>query len=193
MNGIKVGYALTGSFCTFEKSLAQMQFLKSENAEIIPIMSYNAYSLDTRFGKAEYFRRKIEEICGRDIISTITAAEPIGPQKLTDVLVVLPCTGNTLAKLANGIYDTPVTLAVKSHLRNQRPVVIGVSSNDSLSSTAKNIGALLNNKNYYFIPMRQDDPTKKPFSVVCDFSLVKETVEASLYGKQLQPMLLSSQ
>lgn len=187
---IKVGYALTGSFCTFEKSVAQMELLKDEGYDILPIMSYNAYNFDTRFGKAEDFRRRIEKICEKEIIATIPAAEPIGPRKLTDIMVVLPCTGNTLAKLANGIYDTPVTLAVKSHLRNQRPVVIGVSTNDSLSAAAKNIGSLLNSKHYYFIPMCQDDPQKKPFSVVCDFSLLKETVEAALYGKQLQPMLI---
>ena len=190
MEKIRVGYALTGSFCTFEKSLFEMESLKKSGFDIVPIMSYNAYSFDTRFGKAEDFRRRIEEICERSIISTIIDAEPIGPKELTDVMVVLPCTGNTLAKLANGIYDTPVTLAVKSHLRNQRPVVIGVSSNDSLSSTAKNIGMLLNNKHYYFIPMKQDDCVKKPFSIVCDFSKVKETIEAALNKKQLQPILL---
>lgn len=190
MNAVKVGYALTGSFCTFEKTLAEMRRLRADGYDVIPIMSYNAYNLDTRFGKADYFKKEIAEICGRDIIATITAAEPIGPKGLTDIMVVLPCTGNTLAKLANGIYDTPVTLAVKSHLRNQRPVVIGVSSNDSLSGAAKNIGTLLNNKHYYFVPMRQDDPEKKPFSVVCDFTLLKDTVEAALHGKQLQPMLI---
>ena len=190
MNSVKVGYALTGSFCTFEKTLIEMKKLKETGYDIIPIMSFNAYSLDTRFGKAEDFRREIEQICGREIIATITSAEPIGPKSLTDIMVVLPCTGNTLAKLANGIYDTPVTLAVKSHLRNQRPVVIGVSSNDSLTGAAKNIGTLLNNKHYYFIPMRQDDPDKKPFSVVCDFTKLKDTVEAALYGKQLQPILI---
>ena len=190
MNGIKVGYALTGSFCTFEKSLNQMKKIKENGAEIIPIMSFNASNLDTRFGKAEFFRDEIEKISQRSIISTIESAEPIGPKKLTDVLVVLPCTGNTLAKLANGIYDTPVTLAVKSHIRNQRPVVIGVSSNDSLSASAKNIGTLLNLKYYYFIPMRQDDYQKKPFSVVCDFEKTIETIEAALYGKQIQPMLI---
>ena len=189
MQSIKVGYALTGSFCTFEKSLEQMQRLRENDYDIIPIMSFNAYSHDTRFGKAEKFRERIMEISGKEIIATITDAEPIGPKKLTDVLVVLPCTGNTLAKLAAGIYDTPVTLAVKSHLRNQRPVVIGVSSNDSLSATAKNIGALLNNKHYYFIPMAQDDPTKKPFSVVCHFEKVKDTIDAALSGKQLQPII----
>lgn len=190
MNGVKVGYALTGSFCTFEKTLIEMKKLKETGYDIIPIMSFNAYSLDTRFGKAENFRKEIEQICGREIIATITSAEPIGPKSLTDIMVVLPCTGNTLAKLANGIYDTPVTLAVKSHLRNQRPVVIGVSSNDSLTGAAKNIGMLLNNKHYYFIPMRQDDPDKKPFSVVCDFTKLKDTVESALYGKQLQPILI---
>lgn len=190
MNEMTVGYALTGSFCTFDKSLLQMKKLVSQKINVLPIMSFNAYSLDTRFGTAVSFREKIQSITGNEIISTIEAAEPVGPKKLTDVLVVLPCTGNTLAKLSNGIYDTPVTLAVKSHLRNQRPVVIGVSSNDSLSATAKNIGALLNCKNYYFIPMRQDDPEKKPFSVVCDFDKVSETIEAALCGEQLQPILL---
>lgn len=190
MKNINVGFALTGSFCTFSKALEQMRAMKKEGYNILPVMSYNAYNLDTRFGSAESFIREIEELCGRKIIATLTEAEPVGPKKMTDVMVVLPCTGNTLAKLANGIYDTPVTLAVKSHLRNQRPVVIGVSSNDSLSSAAKNIGALLNNKHYYFIPMKQDDSEKKPFSVVCDFSLLKDTVEAALYGKQLQPILI---
>ena len=190
MEGVKIGYALTGSFCTFEKTLFQMKKLIENGFEIIPIMSFNAYNLDTRFGKAKYFRDEIEKICGREIISTITAAEPIGPKRLTDVMLVLPCTGNTLAKLAGGIYDTPVTLAVKSHLRNQRPVVIGVSSNDSLSCTAKSIGMLLNNKHYYFVPMKQDDPEKKPFSVVCDFTLAEASIEAALYGKQLQPILI---
>lgn len=190
MKKLTVGYALTGSFCTFSKSVSQIEKLVDDGFDVLPIMSFNAYSLDTRFGTAESFRNKIHSITGNEIIATIESAEPIGPKKLADVLVVLPCTGNTLAKLACGIYDTPVTLAVKSHLRNQRPVVIGVSSNDSLSATAKNIGALLNNKHYYFIPMSQDDPLKKPFSVVCDFDKARETIEAALYGKQLQPILI---
>ena len=187
---IKVGFALTGSFCTFERAIEQMEKLKKSGYDIVPVMSFNASQLDTRFGKAEEFKKRISEITGRKIISSITDAEPIGPQSLTDIMVVLPCTGNTLAKLAAGIYDTPVTLAVKSHLRNQRPVVIGVSSNDSLSSSAKNIGALLNNKHYYFVPMKQDDSQKKPFSVVCDFALVEDTIEAAIYSKQLQPILM---
>ncbi len=190
MKKATVGYALTGSFCTFDRSISQIEKLISDDYDILPIMSFNAYSLDTRFGTAEFFRERIRKITGREIISTIEDAEPIGPKKLADVLVVLPCTGNTLAKLACGIYDTPVTLAVKSHLRNQRPVVIGVSSNDSLSATAKNIGQLLNNKHYFFIPMRQDDPVKKPFSVVCDFDKVGEALDAAIYGKQLQPILI---
>lgn len=190
MNKQTAAYALTGSFCTFERSLDQMKKLIADGFDILPIMSFNAYSLDTRFGTAESFKERIQTITGNQIIASIDLAEPIGPKKLADVLVVLPCTGNTLAKLAYGIYDTPVTLAVKSHLRNQRPVVIGVSSNDSLSATAKNIGMLLNYKHYYFIPMRQDDPSKKPFSVVCDFDKAGETIHAALYGKQLQPILI---
>lgn len=190
MSKINLGFALTGSFCTFEKALKQMELLRDKSINIIPIMSYNAYSLDTRFGKAEALREKIRQVTGNEIISTITAAEPIGPKALLDVLMVLPCTGNTLAKLATGIYDTPVTLAVKSHLRNKRPVVIGVSSNDSLSASAKNIGALLNYRNYYFIPMSQDDPQKKPCSLVCDFDKAYETVINALEGRQLQPMII---
>ena len=189
MKELTYGYAITGSFCTFEKTIKQMFILKSQGVNILPIMSYNAYTTDTRFGKAEYFIRKIEDICENKIISTIVDAEPIGPKKMCDILIVLPCTGNTLAKLANGIYDTPVTLAVKSHLRNQRPVLIGVSSNDSLSSTAKNIGALMNYKNYYFIPMKQDDCVNKPFSVVCEFEKVYKSAELALQGKQIQPII----
>lgn len=183
------GYALTGSFCTFERSLKQIENLVNKGINILPIMSYNAYSTDTRFGTAKYFTEKIENITGKKIISTLTDAEPIGPQNLTDLLIVLPCSGNTLSKLRNGIYDTPVTLAVKSHLRNLKPVLIGVSSNDSLSSSAKNIGELLNYKHYYFIPMTQDNPAKKPFSVVCDFEKVYEAAMSALKGEQLQPII----
>ena len=189
MDKLKVGFALTGSFCTFEKALKQMEYFISKGAEILPIMSYNAYGTDTRFGEAEFFRRRIEKLTGNKIISTIEDAEPIGPKNLTDIMIVLPCTGNTLAKLALGIYDTPVTLAVKSHLRNQKSVVIGVSTNDALSNTAKNIGALLNLKHYYFIPMSQDEPIKKPFSIVCDFERAYETAGLALSGKQIQPIV----
>lgn len=190
MKNLTFGYALTGSFCTFERSLRQMEYLISEGINILPVMSFNASALDTRFGKAESFIETVEHLTGRKVIKTIEDAEPIGPKNLIDLMIVLPCTGNTLAKLAQGIYDTPVTLAVKSHLRNQKPVLIGVSTNDALSGTAKNIGALLNYKHYYFIPMRQDEPEKKPFSIVCDF---ERTLEAALYaleGKQIEPIIM---
>ncbi len=180
---------MTGSFCTFGKAVNQIENFISKGDNVIPIMSFNARNINTRFGKADDFAEEIERITGNKIISTIQDAEPIGPKKLIDVLVVLPCTGNTLAKLALGIYDTPVTLAVKSHLRNQKPVVIGVSTNDALSNTAKNIGALLNYKHYYFIPIAQDDPYKKPFSVVCDFSKTYETALHALRGTQIEPIM----
>ena len=189
MDKLKIGFAMTGSFCTFEKAIKQIEHFIDMGAEIIPIMSFNAYGIDTRFGQAETFRSRIESLTGNKIISSIESAEPIGPKNMVDVLVVLPCTGNTLAKLANGIYDTPVTLAVKSHLRNQKPVIIGVSSNDSLSGAAKNIGAILNYKHYYFIPMTQDDPEKKPFSIVCDFERAYETLQSALKGKQIEPII----
>lgn len=189
MENLTFGYALTGSFCTFEKTLGQIQYLISKGINILPIMSFNSYSIDTRFGKAKDFIERIEALTGNKIIHTIQDAEPIGPKNLTDLMIVSPCTGNTLSKLANGIYDTPVTLAVKSHLRNQKPVLIGVSSNDSLSSSAKNIGALLNYKHYYFIPMSQDSPEKKPFSIVCDFSKTFEAASLALEGKQMEPII----
>ena len=187
---INVGYALTGSFCTFRKTIEQMKKLKKDGYNIIPIMSFNAFGIDTRFGKAEDFIREIESICENKIISTIEAAEPIGPKKLCDILIVSPCTGNTLSKIANGIYDTPVTLAVKSHLRNERPVLIGVSTNDALRNSAKTIGTLMNYKHIYFIPMRQDDFKLKPYSVVCDFEKTSEAVMCTLEGRQIQPVLI---
>lgn len=184
------GYALTGSFCTFEKSIGVLKKLRQDGINIIPIMSFNASNVDTRFGKAEDFKKRIEDICQNKIISTIEQAEPIGPKKLIDLLIISPCSGNTLAKLACGIYDTPVTLAAKSHLRNRRPILIGVSSNDSLSSSAKNIGQLLNYKHYYFIPMKQDDPQKKPFSIVCDFERTAEAASYALREEQIEPILI---
>ena len=189
LNSINVGFALTGSFCTFDKAIKQIEGFVSKGFNVIPIMSFNAGNIDTRFGKAEEFIGKIESITHNKVIATIEDAEPIGPKNMTDILVVLPCTGNTLAKLALGIYDTPVTLAVKSHLRNQKSVVIGVSTNDALSNTAKNIGALLNYKHYYFIPMVQDDYAKKPFSIVCDFERAYETLENAMKGVQIEPII----
>lgn len=190
MDKIRIGYALTGSFCTFSQTIAQFRQLATEEWDIFPIMSYNAYSTDTRFGKAADFIEEMERLSGRPVIHTIDQAEPIGPKKLLDVLVVAPCTGNTLGKLANGITDTPVTLAVKSHLRNGRPVVLAVSTNDALSNSAKNIGALMNNRNIYFVPMGQDNYDGKPTSVVADFTQIIPAVRSALQGKQLQPILL---
>lgn len=189
MKKLTFGYALTGSFCTFKQSLSAMEELCKSGVNIVPIMSFNAFLTDTRFGTAEEFRERIEELCHNKIISTIADAEPIGPKKLLDLLIVSPCTGNTLGKLANGIFDTPVTLAVKSHLRNERPVLIGVSSNDSLGASSRNIGVLLARKHIYFIPMRQDSPFKKPLSVVCEFERTAESAEAALEERQLQPIL----
>lgn len=187
---IKVGYAVCGSFCTFRKTIEAMKQLVQSGADVFPIMSQNAYSLDTRFGKAAGFVEEIESICGKSVIHTIPQAEPIGPQKLLDVLVISPCTGNTLAKLASGVTDTSVTLAAKAHLRNARPLVIGVSTNDALAAAAKNIGALMNNKNIFFIPMSQDDPQKKPNSVVVHFDKTLAAVKAALNKTQLQPVYM---
>ncbi len=186
-----VGFALCGSFCTFKKVIPQMKKLVDEGYKVIPIMSYTAYNTDTRFGKAKEFNDEIEKICKEEIIHTITGAEPIGPKELLDVLVIAPCTGNTLGKLANGISDTSVTLATKAHLRNQRPVIIAVSTNDALGAAAKNIGLLMNSKNIYFVPMEQDDYINKPNSIVADFRYIPDTVREVLATKQQpQPILL---
>lgn len=188
----KIGYAFTGSFCTFAESFEAMRGLAEEGCEITPITSFNAFGLSTRFGSAEENREKMRSISGREIISTIEGAEPIGPKKMFDLLIVAPCTSNTLAKLANGINDTPVTMAVKSHLRNMRPVLIAVSTNDALAAAARNIGALQNFRNYFFLPYRQDDVLKKPMSMVADFGLMKKAAEAALAGEQLQPIVLGA-
>ncbi len=189
LKGKRIGFALTGSFCTFRKALQQLEVLAALGAEITPIMSNTAYSISTRFGSAEGFIAKIEEICKRQVISTLTDAEPIGPQALLDLIIVAPATGNTLAKLANGISDSPVTLAVKAHLRNDRPVLLGVSTNDGLGNAAKNIGMLLNAKNIYFVPFTQDDFENKPNSLVADMTLIPEAAKSALEGRQLQPIL----
>ncbi|MDR0952541.1 MAG: dipicolinate synthase subunit B [Oscillospiraceae bacterium] len=188
MSKPKLGLALSGSYCTFDKLLPVARTL-TEKYDVTAIMSDNSSSTDTRFVSAENMKQSLRKITGRELILTITEAEPIGPRKLLDVLVVAPCTGNTLAKLAAGIADTTVTLACKAHLRNERPIVLCVSSNDALSTNAKNIGELLNRKNMYFVPLRQDDSVKKPFSIVSDMALIDETVAAALDGRQLQPIL----
>lgn len=186
-----VGFAMCGSFCTFKKVIPQMKELKDRGYRVIPIMSQTAYSTDTRFGAARDFIEKIENICGEKIVHTISDAEPIGPKKLLDVLLIAPCTGNTLGKMANGITDTSVTLAAKAHLRNIRPVIIAVSTNDALGAAAKNIGLLMNSKNIYFVPMKQDDTKEKPNSIVADFDLIPETVKSVLANNiQPQPILL---
>lgn len=185
-----IGFAMTGSFCTFEPVIRAMESLAERNVNIIPIMSENAYFLDSRFGEAELYIRRVERICGRPILNTLTEVEPFGPQATLDLLVIAPCTGNTLAKLAAGIADSPVTFACKAHLRNVRPVVIGISTNDGLAAAAKNIGELLNRRSYYFIPFGQDNAVQKPTSLVADFSRLSETVDAALEGMQLQPILI---
>ena len=180
---------MCGSFCTFKKALAVLEMLTQTGANIIPIMSDISYSTDTRFGEAEHFRTCIKKMTGNDIIHTIKDAEPIGPKGFLDILVVLPCTGNSLAKIANGIADTSVTMAVKAHLRNQKPVLLAVSTNDGLGTAAKNIGTLLNCKNIYFLPFSQDDYIKKPCSLVADFEKLPEAIISAFEGRQLQPVL----
>ena len=189
-NELKVGFALTGSFCTFENVLTIMKDIVKKGAEVFSIMSFNAYNLDTRFGKANNFVKEIENITGKQIIHTIQEAEPIGPKKLIDILVIIPCSGNTIAKLANDITDTPVTMAAKSNLRNGNSVVIGVSTNNGLGNNAVNIGRLLNSKNIYFVPFRQDNPITKPNSLIFDKNQVIKTIEKALNKEQIQPILL---
>ncbi len=190
MKDITLGYAFCGSFCTINKSLAALRELAKYDINIKPIMSEITYSTDTRLAKSEEFNAEVEEICGNKIIHTIPAAEPIGPKNLLDIIVVAPCTGNTLSKTALGITDTAVTMAVKAHLRNNKPVVLGIATNDALGATAKNIGLLHNTKNIYFVPYKQDDPTGKNNSLVCDFTKIPETVEAALKGTQIQPVII---
>lgn len=185
---LKVGFAMCGSFCTFSRIIPQIKLLADSGYEVLPIMSETAYSTDTRFGKASNFRREIEEICGRKILHTIDEAEPIGPKKMTDIMIIAPCTGNTLSKLANSTIDTSVTMAAKSHLRGQKPLLIALSTNDGLSGSAQNMGAMLNRKNVYFVPMSQDDPIAKPNSLVAHFELITSAIESAVMGYQIQPV-----
>lgn len=187
-----IGFALTGSFCTYQRVIPEIQRLKDAGANIIPIMSETSSSTDTRFGKAADFIEKIEGITKNKMITTIKAAEPIGPKKLLDALIVAPCTGNSISKIANGIADTTVTLAVKSHLRNLSPVVIAVSTNDGLGSNAKNIGILINKKNIYLVPFGQDDFKEKENSLVADMTFIIPTLIAALEHRQIQPLLISN-
>ena len=186
----KIGFVLTGSFCTFSKVIPKMKEILKQGAEILPIMSFNSYHLDTKFGKANDIVEEIEEITGKKIIHTIMDAEPIGPKKMTDIMIIAPCSGNTMSKLACDIIDTPATMAAKSHLRNNRPLIIAPSTNNGLSGNAENIGKLLNRKNYYFVPFRQDNPITKPRSIVFDAEYIIKTIEYALEGVQISPILI---
>ena len=188
---MKIGYCFTGSFCTFSASLSALSELIALGHEVIPIMSENAYYTDTRFGKAEEFSRKVESLCKRKIIHTVVDAEPLGPALPLDLMIVAPCTGNTLAKVANGITDTAATMAVKAHLRCNRPLVIALASNDALSRNLANIGMMLSHKSVYFVPMVQDDPVKKPHSLVADFGMLIPVVESAVKGEEVRPIFLT--
>ena len=184
-----IGFAMCGSYCTHKKALDQLERLVAID-QIQPIMSENVYSVDTHFGSAEALRERVRTMCGREIIHTVVEAEPLGPKTPLDTLIICPCTGNTLAKMALGITDTSVTMAAKAHLRSDRPLVIALASNDALSANLKNIGTLLSRKNLYFVPMMQDDPVKKPHSLVADFSLLLPTYESAIKGKQYQKIFV---
>ena len=184
-----IGFAMCGSFCTFEKAVGQMEAL-SHSYAILPLMSQNAYTTDTRFGKAADWVARLEQAAGREVLHTLVQAEPIGPKGLVDAMVVCPCTGNTLSKIAAGITDTPVTMAVKSSLRIGIPVVLCCATNDAMAASGPNLLRLLNTKNVYLVPLRQDDPVKKPVSLVADFTLLPQAIALALEGKQLQPVFL---
>lgn len=190
LNGINMGLCMCGSFCTFKNVINEISSLNLLGINIQPIMSYNSGSTDSRFGNHEDIRKNIEKITGNKIIDTIVSAEPIGPKNNLDIMLVAPCTGNTLAKLNLGITDTPVTMAVKAHLRNNKPVVIALATNDALGVTLKNIGGLIIRKNIFFVPFGQDDCEKKPLSMIADFSKIQDTISMALIGKQIQPILI---
>ena len=189
LDNIRIGFAMTGSFCTFSNAFEAAQKLIDSGAKLTPIMSFNASSINSRFGKAKDHIAKIEQICSNKAILTIEDAEHIGPKSLFDIVIVCPCTGNTMAKLALGITDTPTTMSVKANLRNGKPVVLCSATNDALSASAKNIGALMNTKGYYFVPLFQDDYKNKQTSLVADFSLITQTIKCALDGVQIQPVL----
>ena len=192
LSGKKIGFAITGSFCTFGMILPVVEQMVKAGAQVTPILSFNASGLDTRFFVADDFKMILKHITGEDIIDDLVRAEPIGPKKLLDLLVIAPCTGNTLAKLALGVTDTPVLLAAKAHLRNLSPVLIAVSTNDAMSANAKNLGTLLNTRHIYFVPYRQDDSKKKCTSIVADMEMTVAAAEFALEGRQIQPVMLES-
>lgn len=190
LEGKRIGFVFTGSFCTFRKTIDQLKKIIELKADVLPIMSNNSYTMDTKFGKAQDFIDEIEEITGKKILHTIQEVEPLGPKDMLDIIVVAPATGNTIAKLANDIIDGPAPMAVKSVLRRERPVVIAVSTNNGLSASCENIGKLLNRKHYYFVPFKQDNPITKPRSLVFDPTYLIKTIEYALDGEQIQPILL---
>ncbi len=185
-------YALCGSFCTLQSSFEILEALNHSGSEILPVASEKVYSTDTRFGKACDHIAKLEEICGKKVIHTVHDAEPIGPKYKPDAMIIAPCTGNTLAKLANGITDSSVTMASKAHLRNNKPLVIALATNDALSANLVNIGKLMSRKNIYFVPLFQDDPIKKPTSLIANFEMLPQTLEKALNGEQLMPLFLEN-
>ncbi len=187
---MKIGLAITGSFCTYEKILEQIDLLIEKGHSVLPIVSSVVKNLDTRFGKADEFIKKIEEKTGKKVVCDIVGAEPLGPSNAFEVLAIAPCTGNTLSKIATGISDDAVTMATKAHMRNYKPLVIAISTNDALGLNMKNIATLLNEKNVYFVPFKQDDPIKKPKSMIADLNLLLPTIEEALKGKQIQPIIL---
>ncbi len=190
LQGLNVGICMCGSFCTFKNIIEQIKLLKDMGMNLTPIMSYNAASTNTRFGTAEYFIKELEDITGKNVIRTIEDAEPIGPQNKLDIMIAAPCTGNTLAKLNHGITDTPVLMACKAHLRNNKPLLIALATNDALGSNFENIGGLFNKKNIYFVPFGQDDCIKKPRSMVAKFDLIVPSIEKALEGIQIQPVIV---
>lgn len=185
-----IGFAMCGSYCTHAMALRELEALSKEGYEVLPIISENVSSTDTRFGKADALKKRLFEICKREPVANIVSSEPLGPKMPLEVLVICPCTGNTLAKLASGITDTSVTMAAKAHLRSDRPLVIALATNDAMSANLGNIGKMLNRKNVYFVPMLQDDPVSKPHSLVADFSLLRQTLDAAMVGKQYRKLFL---
>lgn len=190
LSSYTIGYGITGSFCTFEKTKIAVEELVKLGAAVVPIFSYNVQRMDTRFGGAKEFMEAVEEITGNHGIKTIQEAEPIGPKANLDVMVIAPCTGNTMAKLWNGITDSPVLMASKAHLRNQKPLVISISTNDAMGMNFKNIGNLMNTKNIYFVPFGQDDYKKKPASLIGDLKLLPDTIDLAMEGRQIQPVVV---
>ena len=190
LDGVKVGIGITGSFCTLDKIMEEIGRMIDEGADVYPVLSFNVSNLDTRFGKAEDWKKEIENITGKTAVSTIQDAEPIGPKGFLDIFAIAPCTGNTLAKIANGITDTPVCMAWKAHLRNNKPALVGISTNDGISANGKNLGLLMNMKNVYFVPFGQDDAVKKQNSIISKYDLLIPSILEALQGRQIQPVIV---